>query len=299
MKTSKTKKLVLTTMLLLIFSNISFGQNLEPKVRVTDPDHVITSELMGRDYQLYISFPKGYSTKDTISYPVLYALDGELFFHSVRATAGALAVVGNEIEDVIIVVIGSEGLDFQSSLINRTYDYTTSVDTASVRNLEKQFGFPEGALKSGGADKFLECIKTEIVPFVDKHYKTNNDRGIVGNSFGGLFAAYCLINSDGYFTRFGINSPSFWWDKRKLLNQADLQFTNNKSWDIPPTKVFVSVGEKEGPLMIPTMQKFKSLLEDAGYENIDLKWQVFEGETHLSVVPASTSKTITTLYGIK
>jgi hypothetical protein len=298
MKTSKTKKLVLTTMLLLIFSNISIGQKLEPKVRVTEPDHVITSELMGKDYQLYISFPKGYSNKDTISYPVLYALDGSLSFHSVRATSDALYVIGNEIEDVIIVVIGS-GSDFISWVVERTYDYTTSVDTASVRNLEEQLGFPKGTLKSSGADKFLECIKTEIAPFVDKHYKTNNDRGIAGNSFGGLFSAYCLINSDGYFTRFGVNSPSFWWDKGKLLNQAALQFTNNKSWDIPPTKVFVSVGEKEGPLMVPTMQKFKSLLEAAGYENIDLKWQVFEGETHLSVVPASTSKTITTLYGIK
>jgi predicted alpha/beta superfamily hydrolase len=299
MKTSKTKKLVLTTMLLLTFSNISSGQKLEPKERVTEPDHVITSELKGRDYQLYISFPKGYSTKDTISYPVLYALDGSLFFHSVRAATDILYLIGNEIEDVIIVVIGSEGLDFQSSFFNRTYDYTTSVDTASVRNLEKQFGFPEGALKSGGADKFLECIKTEIAPFVDKHYKTNNDRGIVGNSLGGLFAAYCLINSDGYFTRFGINSPSFWWDKRKLLNQADLQFTNNNSWDIPPTKVFVSVGEKEGSSMLPTMQKFNSLLEDAGYENIDLKWQIFDGETHMSVVPASVCRAITTLYGKK
>jgi hypothetical protein len=299
MKNSKTKNLVLTTMLLLIFSNSSFGQKLEPKVRITEPDHVITSELMGRDYQLYILFPKDYSTKDTISYPVLYVLDGRLFFQSVRATTDALYVIGNEIEDVIIVAIGSEGLDFLSSVINRTYDYTTSVDTASVRNIEKQLGFPIGTLKSGGADKFLECIKTEIIPFVDKHYKTNNERGIAGNSFGGLFSAYCFINSDGYFTRFGINSPSFWWDKGKLLNQAALQFTNNKSWDIPPTKVFVSVGEKEGPSMVPTMQKFKSLLEAAGYENIDLKWQVFEGETHLSVVPASISKTITTLYGIK
>jgi uncharacterized protein len=297
MKTSKTKKLVLTAMLLLIFSNISIGQKLEPKVRVTEPDHVITSELMGRDYQLYISFPNGYSTKDTISYPVLYALDGRLFFHSVRAATDALYVIGNEIEDVIIVVIGS-GSDFNSWFVERTYDYTTSPDPAHDRYSEKQFNLPEGTVKSGGADRFLKSLKTEIIPYVDKHYKTNNDRGIIGNSYGGLFAAYCLINSDGYFTRFGINSPAFWWDNEKLLKQAALQFANNQYWDIPPTKVFVSVGEKED-FMVPFMQRFKSYLESADYENIDLKWQIFEGETHMSVVPASTSKTITTLYGKK
>jgi predicted alpha/beta superfamily hydrolase len=74
-------------------------------------------------------------------------------------------------------------------------------------------------------------MKTEIVPFVDKNYKTNSDRGIFGHF--GLFAAYCLVNSDGYFTRFGISSPALWWDNEKLLNQAVTQFRENKTWDIP------------------------------------------------------------------
>lgn len=297
MKTSKAINLVLTTILLLIFSICSLGQKLEPKERITEPDHVISSELMGKDYQLYMSFPKSYSTQDTISYPVLYVLDGRIAFPSIKGTKEALDLFGDEIEDVIIVGIGS-GLNTRSWAISRTYDYLTSVDTLHDRNLEKQRGVPEGTFKSGGAEEFLKCLKTEIIPFVDKHYKTNTDRGITGHSYGGLFAAWCLINSDGYFTRFGISSPSLWWDNGKVLNQAVLQFTNNKTWDIPPSKVFICIGEKEG-FMLPFMEKFKAHLETADYENIDLIWQIFDGETHLSVWPASTSKTITTLYGKK
>jgi hypothetical protein len=30
----------------------------------------------------------------------------------------------------------------------------------------------------------------------------------------------------------------------KLLNQAVTQFRENKTWDIPQTKVFISVGDK-------------------------------------------------------
>ena len=52
MNKSKTTNLVLTTILLLIFSISSFGQKLEPKERITEPDHTITSNLMGKDYQL-------------------------------------------------------------------------------------------------------------------------------------------------------------------------------------------------------------------------------------------------------
>jgi len=297
MKTSKAINLVLNTILLLIFSNSLFGQKLEPKERITEPDHIISSELMGKDYQLYMSFPKNYSNQDTISYPVLYVLDGRIAFPSIKGTVDALDLFGDQIEDVIIVGIGS-GLDTRGWFISRTYDYTTSIDTAYDRYSERIRDLPEGTFNSGGAEDFLNCLKTEIIPFVDEHYKTNSDRGITGHSYGGLFTAWCLINSDGYFTRFGISSPSFWWDNEKLLNQADQQFAHNITWEIPPTKVFVCVGENEGH-MVPLMEKFKNYLETAGYENIDLIWQIFDGETHLSVWPASISKTITTLYGKK
>ena len=104
------------------------------------------------------------------------------------------------------------------------------------------------------------------------------------------------MNSDGYFTRFGINSASFWYDNNKLLNQAVTQFTENKTWDLPQTKVFISVGDQESSSMVPTMMKFSKYLEDSNYENIDLKWKIFDGENHISVIPASLSKTIYTLY---
>ena len=117
----------------------------------------------------------------------------------------------------------------------------------------------------------LKSMKTEIIPFVDKNYKTNADRGIHGGSLGGLFAAYCLVNSDGYFTRFSISSSSFWWDNEKLLNQAVTQFTENKTWDLPQTKVYIFVGSQERKTMAPTMIKFSKYLEDSNYNNIGLK----------------------------
>jgi len=45
------------------------------------------------------------------------------------------------------------------------------------------------------------------------------------------------------------------------------------------------------------MVKFSKSLEDSGYDAINVKWYLFEEESHLSVLPASLSKTIYTLYG--
>jgi predicted alpha/beta superfamily hydrolase len=277
---------------LLICCSSLFSQKLEPRERITEPDHTITSKILGRDYQLYISFPKSYSTKDTVSYPVLYVLDGEWVFPIIRGTR-AILDSEKELEDLIIVSISDADFTF------RYQDYTTSLSTSTDEKVNKRSDVPKGGLISGGADKFLTSVKTEIVPFVDKNYKTTSDRGIFGHSFGGLFAAYCLVNSDGYFTRFGISSPALWWDNEKLLNQAVTQFRENKTWDIPQTKVFISVGDKEHSGIVPTMVKYSSYLEQSDYDNIELKWQIFEGESHNSMWSANVSKTLSILYGKK
>lgn len=98
--------------ILLFFSISAFGQKIEPKKRILEPDHTIASKIMGKDYQLYISFPASYSTKDAISYPVLYVLDGRPNFSMLRGIQNVLGYAG-EIEEVIIVAIGS-GLDIPS-----------------------------------------------------------------------------------------------------------------------------------------------------------------------------------------
>jgi hypothetical protein len=271
-----------------------FGQKLEPKKKILLPDTTISSTVMGRDYQLYISFPSNYSAKDTSKYPVLYVLDGRTYFPIINVARNAMDF-GGELEDVIIVCIGS-GLDLPSWYINRSYDYTPSEDTSNDRQDEKQFGFPKGAIHSGGAEKFLRCMTTEIIPYIDKHYKTTSDRGIAGHSLGGLFAAYCLLNSKGVFRRYAILSPSLWWNKNEILNQAESLFSKNETWDTPPVKILMSVGQKEGPLMVPTMTKFSTLLEEMAYKNVTLTWHVFDDETHLSVIPASLSRTLSVLY---
>jgi len=279
----------------VISSTSLFGQKFEPKKRVIEPDHTIESKVMDKNFELYISFPGAYSAKDTINYPVLYVLDGEIAFPLFNS-ARKLMDLGSEIEDVIIVGIGS-GINFPSNIINRTYNLTPSQDTIYDRGFDKAFGFPKGTIQSGGATKFLECLTTEIIPFIDKHYNTSTDRGIAGLSLGGLFASHCFLNSKGVFNRYGIGSPSLWWNNEKLLKQGYLQFIENKTWDIQPTKVFVSVGGLEGSDMIPTMTKFSTSLKSAAYKNINLTWKIFEDETHLSVSSAFIGRMLSVLYG--
>ena len=298
MKYSNNSIFVLTILMLIVGSS-SYGQKTEPKKRLIEPDQIVSSKLMGRDYQLYISLPTGYSNNDTVSYPVFYVLDGgAVASFEAMDVAHKYLDYDDEIEKVILVGIES-GTDIKTWYVNRHFDYTPSLDTAIDKKSAKVYGVPEGSVHSGGAAKFLECLKTEIIPFVDKHYKTTNDRGITGHSYGGLFTAWCFIDARGFFTRYGINSPSPGWNKEQFLNEAVQKFKDSKTWNVPPTKVFASAGGLEVPQILSTMVKFSTYLESRKCQNIDLTWKIFDNDTHLSVVPAMMTKTLTVLYGEK
>ena len=289
----KLQKLLFITFSLLIFCNPLFSQKLAPKERIgNNPDHIINSKIMEKDYLIHMSFPKNYSTKDTITYPVLYVLDGKSTYRYFNSSN----IDFEKIEDVILVGISHKANGIESR-INRFNDYTPYRDTITDRKFEKKFGVEKRTIKTGGAVKFIECIKKEIAPFIDEHYKTNSDRGISGHSLGGLFTAYCFLNSNNYFTRFGINSPSFQLNEEIFLEPAIVKFTTNKTWNIEPTKVFISTGENESPMMVSNMIKFSLYLKKSNYENIDMNWRIYRNESHTSVIPYSLNGTLTTLYG--
>ncbi len=88
-----------------------------------------------------------------------------------------------------------QAIDRSSSKIDRAQDYTPSIDTLAQKKIETSLKLPGDSLVIGEAAKFLDCIKTEIIPFIDKSYKTNSDRGIAGHSLGGLFTACLLFSS--------------------------------------------------------------------------------------------------------
>jgi predicted alpha/beta superfamily hydrolase len=54
----------------------------------------------------------------------------------------------------------------------------------------------------------VSVLRDEIIPLVERSYRITDDRGIMGHSLGGLFAAYALFEAPDLFRRYGILSPS-------------------------------------------------------------------------------------------
>lgn len=150
-------------------------------VRISDTQQrSLTSAKIGQKYDLLVSLPADYA-KSGQSYPVLYVLDGWHF--PLMAFLQGNNQYSKKMPPVIIVNVSHGGID---DTVLRARDFTP---TRTSR-------YPN----SGGAAAFLEFFEKELIPFVDRTWRTvPTDRGLLGHSPGGLFAIYALEQRPALF----------------------------------------------------------------------------------------------------
>lgn len=238
--------------------------------------HKLISKTNGVTYPIFISLPGSYYNTDK-TYPVVYMLDAYSSFGIVTQMAKLMAF-NKELPELIIIGISSEG-GSKEFIYNRARDFTPTHIPA-----EK---LPDGAKLmipiSGGAEKFLEFIKNELIPFVESNYRIEqNERTLIGHSLGGLFASYVLFNQTDLFNRYVMVSPALTWDDNLILKQEEKFFTVNK---ILPVKIYTAVGSLEHEELLETWKKFTSTLESRKYEGLEMRTEIAEGETHYTIIP--------------
>jgi predicted alpha/beta superfamily hydrolase len=163
------------------------------------------SVSLNEDRTIMISLPEGYNSSSK-KYPVFYLVDGQWFFNHATQTVGWLSSKDNAVIPQTIVV----GIPTKE---NRERDLTPT------RTDENKTG--------GGADKLYSFIKEELIPFIDKNYRTYNFRILGGASLGGVFALYSMMNDPQLFNAYLAFSPSMWWDNRIMLKRAEDFIQNN------------------------------------------------------------------------
>jgi len=187
----------------------------------------INSSELGEKRILNIYLPATYKPAGSSRYPVIYLLDGsadEDFIH----VAGLVQFNNfpwiNRIPESIVVGIAN---------INRKRDFTYP---SSIEEDKKQFP------GTGHSDKFIAFIEKELQPFIEKEYKVNDSKMIIGQSLGGLLATEILMKKPELFNKYVIISPSLWWDNGSLLKHNPGMLSESFS---QTTGIYIGVG-KEG-----------------------------------------------------
>lgn len=97
---------------------------------------------------------------------------------------------------------------------------------------------------AGGADAFLAHLETELLPEIDRRYRTTGARLLSGHSLGGVFVGYALAERPGLFDAGFAMSPSYWVADGA---EADRVIALAESGASDAT-VYLSLGDEDGPM---------------------------------------------------
>lgn len=245
---------VLATILLLYFDGFS-----QQRVEIAGSQvQKITSSIINQEYVLQVYLPAGYE-KSTKKYPVVYLMDSQWDFPLMTAIYEQQYFDGFIPEMIIVGITWGDANPNPDSL--RARDYTPTN--------EKRLP------QSGGAATFLSVIKKEIIPFVESHYRANNDRTLMGCSLGGLFTLYALFADTQTFQRYVAATPAIGWDNEVIYRYEKEYFDKHAA---SPAKLYMTVGGVEKG--VPDFEKLVKHLNSRNYKSLQIKASVLENTGH-------------------
>ncbi len=238
------------------FTCNAFGQT-QQAASVVHNVHRINSQILGEERTVLVRVPPGYNQSDE-KFSVVYMLDAHAPQNTMMAGIIEQQSWGGMMPEMIVVGIQNT---------NRTRDLTP---TKTAR------------AGTGGGDKFLEFIEKEVIPLIEKNYRTQPFRVFAGHSLGGLFAVYAFASRPELFNAFIAASPVLHWDNDFVIKRAEETFKQNKDWK---KTMYISVGDE--PDYMRGFQAFQDLLKRAKPKNFAYEFQQFKNENHASsVLPA-------------
>tara|TARA_B100002019_G_scaffold279652_1_gene281757 strand:- start:467 stop:1201 length:735 start_codon:yes stop_codon:yes gene_type:complete len=222
-----------------------------------------------RPFMVYL--PPSYDTTSD-SYPVIYLLDGDV--HRFKGFVGVLEslsteTLGNQVREAIVIAIPNT---------NRSRDLTPS----RLNEWTFRGRVLDSFSQTGNASQFQEFLEKELVPQIDHSYRTSDKRLLVGESFGGLFAANALLNSSTLFSDYLIIDPTALWDNDYLNRTFS---TKNEPQEYGFNVYFAFANNSHLGEIGLTNYEWGSSFASSIIENIQKigKQQYFENETHGTV----------------
>jgi len=245
----------------------------------------------GNEYELLIKLPPNYNNEK--KYKVLYYLDGWWLSELVNGSYRIHDLTKN-MEELILVGISIEG-DEAAWHIQRNRDYTPSTyDKEKMRFSMKGGAYELNEKTTGGGEYFIAFLKEVVFQEIESNYNIDKEkRGILGHSFGGLFAYYCLVQHHKLFKNYILISPAIWWNKSELLTD-DFKLKID-----PEVNIYVVMGELESNMLKRPIEELKEELTKRKNEENIIDFREYEGKDHHSILPIGIYEGMEKLYGIE
>ena len=254
--------------------------------------HVLRSDILDRDFEIFVSLPHRVPN-DSTTLPMVIALDANTTWSCVAETASRMGRAG-EIEDVIVVGIGVPRAEGDIAFGLRRFEelsppsgpdafegalgrFFLSIFALFGRDARAHFGL---------APQFHRFLVGELLPSLLKSLPADPSRlSLVGHSAAGTYAAFELAQIDTPFKHFAILSPGV-----SISDHWMLKLEGGLNTKAPGRQVLVTIGAEEQHNAfnilagIPQSSRYAQALKTrAPTARID--YAVLDRETHTTVFP--------------
>lgn len=252
------KKLAL--LFLFVCTNILYSQ------KITD---TITSQKLNEDREIFIGLPPSYDKNPSQKYPILLLLDGDFLFNPFQ---GALSYgyYWDDLPEVIIIGIS------QNKNNERETDCT----------VEEATGLP-----SEKGELFFEFIGMELIPYIQKKYRTAPFKLIAGLDTTAAFSNFYLYKENPVFDAYISMSP-------ELTTGMEEQIPERLATIEKPVFYYHSSADGDVKKMRKRIQALDELAKKITKPTLSYKFDDFKGASHYSLVLNSIPSALYHIFSV-
>jgi len=193
-------------------------QTVFPQTRYFEID----SEVAGNRFSASVTVPAGYDQQNSESFPIVYQIDANLYFPSTAPFH--LATHGDVMSTLRPFILVSIGYSQEES---HKWDWLRVRDLVPPGDVVPEIFYQtlDGSVQAGlisqdqsdvyramfakpAGDKYLSFLENELHPLLAQTYRIDqNDVGLWGFSYGGLFTSYVALKGSSIFKKIGAGSP--------------------------------------------------------------------------------------------
>lgn len=227
----------------------------------------IKSYKLDQTRKIKIQLPRNYENNEFKKYPVIVVLDGDYLFEPVAGNVDYLSY-WEEMPEAIVVGV----------LQKNTRNEDCSYDDLNY-------------LPEKEATNFFEFLGLELLPDIEKKYRTANFRIAVGHDYTSNFINYYLYKESSLFQGYINLSPEYAHKSEARLLEK-LTSVNSKTWYYLATGANDVKGIREKALAIHTSLK---TIEN---ENLNYSFDDFENASHYTVAGLAIPRALSNIFSM-
>jgi hypothetical protein len=244
-------------LILFFISSVTLYSQETDSIRNNTIYDKIYSDKLSTEREITIQLPRDYNLDEEKRYPVFIVFDGDYLFEIVSGNVDYMSFWG-DIPEAIVVGINQ---------IDSRYNDTSVVDNINFTPISS-------------TANFFEFVSQELIPYINKNYRTTNFRVAVGHERTANFINFFLIKKVPIMNGYIAVSPKYTKKMKEYLAQYLISSSQNIYY-------YLSTSNEDFQSISGDVLDFNQRLDSLNNENIHYKFQNLVIPSHYTL-PAYT-----------